>query len=90
MWRRRWSARFWAFSSPTAGLTRWQSTWNFKPNRAWLYVRHTGKDYETIERSLDRDYFLSADDAKAFGIVDEVIAKRHAADDKLERLAPVT
>jgi ATP-dependent Clp protease protease subunit len=55
-----------------------------------VYVRHTGKDYETIERSLDRDYFLSADDAKAFGIVDEVIAKRHAADDKLERLAPVT
>ncbi len=55
-----------------------------------VYVRHTGKDYETIERSLDRDYFLSADDAKAFGIVDEVIAKRHAADEKLERLAPVS
>jgi len=55
-----------------------------------VYVRHTGKDYDTIERSLDRDYFLSADDAKAFGIVDEVIAKRHAADEKLERLAPVS
>jgi ATP-dependent Clp protease protease subunit len=55
-----------------------------------VYVRHTGKDYETIERSLDRDYFLSADDAKAFGIVDEVINKRHAADEKLERLAPVS
>jgi ATP-dependent Clp protease, protease subunit len=55
-----------------------------------VYVRHTGKDYETIERSLDRDYFLSADDAKAFGIVDEVINKRHAVDEKLERLAPVS
>jgi ATP-dependent Clp protease, protease subunit len=55
-----------------------------------VYVRHTGKDYDTIERSLDRDYFLSADDAKAFGIVDEVINKRHAADEKLERLAPVS
>jgi ATP-dependent Clp protease protease subunit len=53
-------------------------------------VRHTGKDYDTIERSLDRDYFLSADDAKAFGIVDEVITKRHAVDEKLERLAPVS
>jgi ATP-dependent Clp protease protease subunit len=55
-----------------------------------VYVRHTGKDYDTIERSLDRDYFLSADDAKAFGIVDEVITKRHAVDEKLERLAPVS
>jgi len=55
-----------------------------------VYVRHTGKDYDTIERSLDRDYFLSAEDAKAFGIVDEVITKRHAADGKLERLAPVS
>jgi ATP-dependent Clp protease protease subunit len=55
-----------------------------------VYVRHTGKDYDTIERSLDRDYFLSAEDAKAFGIVDEVIAKRHADDEKLERLAPVS
>jgi len=55
-----------------------------------VYVLHTGKDYDTIERSLDRDYFLSAEDARAFGIVDEVITKRHAADEKLERLAPVS
>jgi ATP-dependent Clp protease, protease subunit len=55
-----------------------------------IYVRHTGKDYETIERSLDRDYFLTADDAKAFGLVDEVINKRHAVEEKQERLAPVT
>src|SRR4029079_18219683 len=54
-----------------------------------VYVKHTGKDYETIERTLDRDYFMSADDARAFGIVDEVISKRHA-DDKLEKLAPVS
>jgi ATP-dependent Clp protease protease subunit len=54
-----------------------------------VYVRHTGKDYETIERTLDRDYFMSADDARAFGIVDVVINKRHA-DDKLEKLAPVS
>lgn len=55
-----------------------------------VYVRHTGKDYETIERTLDRDYFMSADDARDFGIVDEVIAKRHPVDEKLERLAPVS
>src|ERR1044071_2823890 len=42
-----------------------------------IYVRHTGQTYETIEKSLDRDYFLSAEDARSFGIVDEVIPKRH-------------
>ena len=55
-----------------------------------VYVRHTGKDYETIERTLDRDYFMSAEDARAFGIVDEVITKRHPVEEKLERLAPVS
>jgi ATP-dependent Clp protease protease subunit len=55
-----------------------------------VYVRHTGKDYDTIERTLDRDYFMSAEDARAFGIVDEVITKRHAVEEKIERLAPVS
>src|SRR6478609_7349003 len=30
-----------------------------------IYVRHTGQNYETIEKTLDRDYFLSAEDAHA-------------------------
>ncbi|MDE2364230.1 MAG: ATP-dependent Clp protease proteolytic subunit [Hyphomicrobiales bacterium] len=41
-----------------------------------VYVRHTGRDYDTIERTLDRDHFMSADEAKEFGIVDEVYTKR--------------
>ena len=41
-----------------------------------IYVRHTGRDYDTIEKTLDRDHFMSADDAKDFGIVDHVIVKR--------------
>ena len=55
-----------------------------------VYVKHTGKDYETIERTLDRDYFMSAEDARAFGIVDEVISKRNPVEEKFERLAPVS
>ena len=55
-----------------------------------IYVRHTGQSYEMIEKTLDRDYFLSAEDACAFGIVDEVLTKRHALDEKLQRLAPVS
>jgi ATP-dependent Clp protease protease subunit len=54
-----------------------------------VYVRHTGQGYDVIEKTLDRDYFMSAEEAKAFGIVDEVITKRHL-DEKLDRLAPVS
>ena len=43
-----------------------------------LYVHHTGQDYETIDRTLDRDYMMNAQEAKAFGIVDEVITSRAA------------
>ena len=55
-----------------------------------IYVRHTGQTYETIEKSLDRDYFLSAEDARTFGIVDEVITKRHPLDEKIQKLMPVS
>ena len=55
-----------------------------------IYVRHTGQDYATIEKTLDRGYFLSAEDARAFGIVDEVITKRHPLEEKVEKLAPVS
>jgi len=41
-----------------------------------IYVKHTGRDYDTIERTLDRDHFMTAEEAKAFGIVDQVIEKR--------------
>ena len=41
-----------------------------------IYVKHTGKKYATIEKTLDRDHFMTADEAKAFGIVDQVYAKR--------------
>ncbi len=41
-----------------------------------LYVKHTGKDLDTIERAMERDKFLSADEAKEFGLVDEVYEKR--------------
>jgi ATP-dependent Clp protease protease subunit len=55
-----------------------------------IYVHHTGQDYETIDRTLDRDYFMSAEDARAFGLVDEVITKRHALEEKVEKLSPVS
>jgi len=53
-----------------------------------VYVHHTGQDYETIEKTLDRDYFMSAEDARKFGLVDEVISKRHPVGDKGETVPP--
>src|SRR5579863_5961268 len=41
-----------------------------------IYVLHTGQDYETIDKTLDRDHFMSADEAKEFGLIDQVLSKR--------------
>jgi ATP-dependent Clp protease protease subunit len=48
-----------------------------------LYAQYTGKPIEVIERAMDRDKFLEADEAKEFGLIDEVFDKRPApAEDK--------
>jgi ATP-dependent Clp protease protease subunit len=41
-----------------------------------IYVKHTGQSYETIERTLDRDYFMTAEQAQEFGIIDKVLTQR--------------
>lgn len=46
-----------------------------------LYAKYTGKPIEAIEKAMDRDTFLSAEESKAFGIVDEVYEKRPAPTD---------
>jgi len=55
-----------------------------------IYERHTGQDYAMIEKTLDRDYFMTAEDARKFGIIDEVINKRQAVEEKIEKLTPVS
>ena len=41
-----------------------------------IYVRHTGQDIATVEQALERDNFMTADAAKEFGIIDQVLMKR--------------
>ena len=41
-----------------------------------IYVKHTNQDLEVVERALDRDNFMSAEAAKRFGIIDEVVHSR--------------
>jgi ATP-dependent Clp protease protease subunit len=43
-----------------------------------LYSKYTGKPIEVIEQAMDRDKFLEADEARAFGLIDEVFDKRPA------------
>jgi ATP-dependent Clp protease, protease subunit len=45
-----------------------------------VYVKHTKKSYELIEKTLDRDFFMTADQAKEFGLIDKVLEKRDDAD----------
>lgn len=41
-----------------------------------VYVKHTGQDYDTIEKTLDRDHFMTADETKEFGLIDKVLEHR--------------
>ncbi len=43
-----------------------------------LYAKYTGQPIEVIEKAMDRDKFLSSDEAKEFGLIDEVFDKRPA------------
>jgi ATP-dependent Clp protease protease subunit len=45
-----------------------------------LYVQYTGKSLKEIEKAMDRDTFLEADEAKAFGLVDHVYDRRPDGD----------
>jgi ATP-dependent Clp protease protease subunit len=44
-----------------------------------MLAQHTGQDVERIERDTDRDNFMSADEAVAYGLIDKVIGNRAAA-----------
>jgi ATP-dependent Clp protease protease subunit len=44
-----------------------------------LYAKHCGRTYEEVERTLDRDYFMSAEEAKEWGIVDHIFETRTEA-----------
>lgn len=41
-----------------------------------LYVKHTGQPIDVIQKNMDRDYFMTPQEAKEFGIIDEVVDER--------------
>ncbi len=54
---------------------------NLKRRLNEIYVKHTGRSIKEIEEALDRDNFLTADEALKFGLIDEVKDKRPAAEE---------
>ncbi len=45
-----------------------------------ILAHHTGKKVEAIAKDTERDFFMSADESKAYGLVDEVVAKKASKD----------
>ena len=41
-----------------------------------ILAHHTGKPEEEVQRDSDRDYYMTAEEAKAYGLVDEVVKTR--------------
>lgn len=46
-----------------------------------IYVKHTGKTFKDLEKCMDRDFFLSPNQAKNFGLIDSVIENRNKKED---------
>ena len=46
-----------------------------------IYAEHTGQNLDVIEQNMDRDKFLTPEEAQAFGIIDEIVTHRPAAPD---------
>ncbi len=47
-----------------------------------IYVKHTGQPLDVIEASMDRDKFLSPEEAKEFGIIDKIVVHRPVSEDE--------
>jgi len=47
-----------------------------------ILAEHTGKDFDTISRDTERDFFMSSEEAKEYGIVDKIITTREMQDQK--------
>ncbi|MEM6438319.1 MAG: ATP-dependent Clp protease proteolytic subunit [Pseudomonadota bacterium] len=57
-----------------------QETADLKRRLNEIYVTHTGQDYETVEQALERDNFMTAEKAKDWGLIDEIVTQREAAE----------
>lgn len=55
-----------------------------------IFVKHTGKKLEFIEKSMERDNFLSPEQALEYGIIDKIVSSREAINSPVAELAKTT
>jgi ATP-dependent Clp protease protease subunit len=66
-----------SFYGPAADIARHaEEALKLKRRLNEIYVRHTGQTLEAVERALDRDTYMTAEESRTFGIVDKVLARR--------------
>lgn len=58
-----------------------QETQKLKTRLNEIYVKHTGQTLKKVEDALERDNFMSPEEAKKFGLIDEIVASRAKVDD---------
>ena len=58
---------------------------NLKKKLNKIYEKHTQQSLNTIEKMMDRDHFMSSEEAKKFGIVDKVVAERPKIENNIEK-----
>jgi len=58
-----------------------QETQALKKRLNEIYVQHTGQDYKTVEEALERDNFMTAEKAKDWGLIDEIVEQRKPESD---------
>jgi ATP-dependent Clp protease protease subunit len=57
-----------------------QETQKLKRRLNEIYVKHTGNSYDVVEAALERDNFMSSEEAKEWGLIDEIVANRPQED----------
>jgi ATP-dependent Clp protease protease subunit len=57
-----------------------RETQKLKDRLNQIYVHHTGQTFENVVEALERDNFMDAEQAKDWGLVDEIVAQRNADD----------
>ncbi|MBO6790995.1 MAG: ATP-dependent Clp protease proteolytic subunit [Dinoroseobacter sp.] len=53
-----------------------QETQKLKDRLNQIYVKHTGQDFDTVVNALERDNFMDAEEAKSWGLIDEIVENR--------------
>ncbi|NBD29502.1 MAG: ATP-dependent Clp protease proteolytic subunit [Alphaproteobacteria bacterium] len=58
-----------------------EETMKLKKRLNEIYVKHTGNTYKKVEAALERDNFMDPEEAKAWGLIDEIVEARDKGDD---------